>query len=110
MRDPKLQAKSMLDDLQSNGWVPTLEQRLKNLIASLDKICSACLASVDQHTHELLHRGRSCPNKPSVGLQTHTAAVARCTECQTQLKVQTLDGVVVAEWCEKCHPEERNEG
>lgn len=57
--------KAMLDDVRATGHVPSIEERLQNLIKSLDKICSACLAATSAETHELLHRGRVCSTKES---------------------------------------------
>lgn len=51
--------------------IMTHEQRLKALIASLDRICPACLAAIDQSTHDMLHLGKSCPTKnPSCEQET----------------------------------------
>jgi len=62
MNDLQKRVKAMVDDIDAAGEVPMLRERLQNLIKSLDRICSACLASTSAETHELLHRGKTCPN------------------------------------------------
>lgn len=37
-----------------------LAERIAAVIASLDRVCPACLAARDRATWELLHRGRVC--------------------------------------------------
>ncbi len=43
----------------------TLQERLAAILASLDRVCPACLAAKTREEWELLHRERACPTTRS---------------------------------------------
>ncbi len=69
----------LLEVWEQTNPMSEVEDNIKKVIESLDKICPACLAATSQETFELLHQGKDCKLDPR---EAHYADPRRrCATC-----------------------------